>query len=230
MSDVIEKSHARIMAPKASASAQMGHDPRFQGVLMQLYGLLNAAWQTDDPDLYSGDSDRLLAAGADLVMNMVRSEITEAQAESPLYNVAAQIKAAMMVPGDTPSAERLALIEQAGEILKHLLDDPKALDVWTAPAQKETLLVTGSTSITAAGKAATDLFGQCVYDIAHLADAIVLLSNTMHDDTLRAGALLRCYGVRITDLSSQLISFFDQDDGTTMGDVQRVLYRNVGQR
>lgn len=120
----------RNAAPKIQAPAPVAQDTPFQGVLTQLYSLLNEAWQTDDPDQITGDSDRLLSTGADLVMDLVRAETPESESTNLLYSVAAQIKAAMQVPGDTPSNERLVLVEQAGEILKSLLDDAKAIEPW----------------------------------------------------------------------------------------------------
>lgn len=135
MSAVIDKPRSKTTttkapAPAPQATAPEGQDPRFQGALMQLYSLLNEAWQTDDPDQYSGDSNRLLATGADLVMGLVRSETPRSEAERDLYDIAAQIKAAMLVPGDTPTNERLSLIDRAGDILKVLLDDAEAIQPW----------------------------------------------------------------------------------------------------
>lgn len=226
MNAVIEKALAktttsRARAPQAPAPAEQ--DPRFQGALMQLYSLLNEAWQTDDPDQYSGDSNRLLATGADLVMDLVRAETPRSEAERELYDIAAQIKAAMLVPGDTPSAERLALVEQAGEILKHLLEDPKALDAWTPPEQEEEpRIITWGTPITEGGETAVNLALRCTYDIEYLADAVVRLGAT--DDAETVGALARCLGLRIKRLNSRVMSLLDKDDSITMGEMQRTIY------
>lgn len=225
MSAVIEKPRAkRVVVSKTTPTAPAPQASPFHGPLKQLHALLLQAYQYGDPEQESSDSDRLLATGADLALDLVETDETLANVEPLLYDIAAQIKAAMIVPGDTPSAERIALIEQAGVILKALLDDPRVLEVWSPPEQQEERrIVSANTPITEGGEIAERLVIRCSYDLEYLADAVIRLGDLSIEDE-ELGALARCYGARIKELNSRLMSHLDKDDMITVGDVHNTLF------
>ena len=127
MSSVIEKPKAKSL-PKKAAPAPSTND--LSASLSVLQGLLDSAWQSDDPEQKSGDSNRLLATATSLIEDLQADRSSSVKVECTLYNVAAQVKAALLVPGDMPSAERVALVEQIGVVLSGLLNDPLVLKNW----------------------------------------------------------------------------------------------------
>ena len=126
MNAVIEKPKAKSL-PKKAAPAPAKND--LSASLSVLQGLLDQAWKCDEPENLSGDSNRLLLTARGLV-DAIQSALSAEEAEGLLYDVAAQVKAALLVPGDTPSAERIALVEQIGVLLSELLDEPLVLKNW----------------------------------------------------------------------------------------------------
>ncbi|WP_311221370.1 MULTISPECIES: hypothetical protein [unclassified Acidovorax] len=95
---------------------------------------------TDESICYSGESERLLRAAHYLADAMSRRpeefyDSGEATTVNETYTIASLIKAALQVPGDAPSPERLSFIEQARMPLVALTNDPGVLDGWeTYPA------------------------------------------------------------------------------------------------
>lgn len=76
-----------------------------------------------------------------------------------------------------------------------------------------------------AGKHGTDLVIRCSYDIEQIADAITLLGDEAGaEDDFMTGALLRCFGTRVKDLNSIIMSHLDADS-ITLQEVQHRLYR-----
>ncbi|OWG18845.1 hypothetical protein KDK82_2325 [Delftia sp. K82] len=69
----------------------------------------------------------------------------------------------------------------------------------------------------------------CSYDIQGLADAVTLMGDELDDEAVnftRITALLRCYGTRIRDLNSILMSFIDEDALRVL-DMKHMLYRGA---
>lgn len=66
---------------------------------------------------------------------------------------------------------------------------------------------------------------QCTWDISKLADAVTLMADeAAADGDVTAEALLRCYGVRIATLNSQVMSYLDNDTGVTAEHMYREIY------
>ncbi|QIL71633.1 hypothetical protein G7048_15495 [Diaphorobacter sp. HDW4B] len=128
MNAVIEKPKAKSL-PKKAAPAPAKND--LSASLSVLQGLLDNAWQSScDPEQGSCDGTRLLATATSMVEDLQADHSSPIKVECCLYDVAAQVKAALLVPGDTPSAERVALVGQIGVVLGGLLDDPLVLKNW----------------------------------------------------------------------------------------------------
>jgi len=108
----------------------------------QLYDVLMHASHTDEPHL-TGDSDRLLdcaasmADAASLECWIDRDPVDDAEVKA--YDIAALVIASVKVEGDTCSAERLALLRTAEQLLAGLADDKdvlrSALDAWSGQAR-----------------------------------------------------------------------------------------------
>lgn len=100
--------------------------------LADLARALNAAANADCSHLYSGESDRLLHVAYEISARLANS--SDAELDGPAGNepftVAALVKAALQVPGDCHTPERLAFIEQARAPLIGLTGDPTVLDGW----------------------------------------------------------------------------------------------------
>lgn len=100
-----------------------------------LENVLDHAANTDEapgPDS-SGESDRLLRVASELAGRLLANPKDAGDCstvDNRAYTIASLIKAALQVPGDTPSAERLAFIEQARAPLVGLTDCATVLDGW----------------------------------------------------------------------------------------------------
>lgn len=107
--------------------------------LETLAAALNYAANTVEATAYSGESDRLLRVAHELADHLFARPDEAgscATVGNRAYTIASLIKAALQVPGDTPSAERLAFVEQTRGPLVALTGDPTVLDGWeTYPAQ-----------------------------------------------------------------------------------------------
>ncbi len=127
MNAVIEKPKAKSL-PKKAAPAPAKND--LGASLSLLQGLLDSAWKSGNPEQSCCDGARLLATAMSMVEDLQTDHNSPNKVEGTLYDVAAQVKAALLVPGDTPSAERISLVGQIGAVLSGLLDDPLVLKNW----------------------------------------------------------------------------------------------------
>lgn len=130
MNAVIDKPRTKTAAKKAAPAPASTPDARIHEAIDTLGTLLNHAWQVDGAGQNSCDSNRLLSTARYIVGHLQDDHSNESMLERGLYDIAAQVKAAMMVPGDAPSAERVALVDQIGVVLSDLLDDPQVLKNW----------------------------------------------------------------------------------------------------
>lgn len=107
----------------------------------ELARALDDAARTEETQSWSGESDRILRTAHEMAVEMITAP-TGHEDNTPgnrAYTIAALIKAALQVPGDTPSAERLTFIEQTRAPLVGLTGDPKVLDGWeTSPGDTAT--------------------------------------------------------------------------------------------
>lgn len=90
---------------------------------------LTAACGTDEPHGWSGDSDRLLRIAADIAEREAQRIYEGQDAEHRAYDIAALIKAARLVPGDTESSSRAALLATAELHLAVLTEDAACLRI-----------------------------------------------------------------------------------------------------
>lgn len=129
MSEVITrpqkaKSTTAKPAPKAPAKV---HEGKFTPYTIKaafgiLEVLLHSACKTDEAHGWSGDSDRLLRIAAGLADEAHINTPDYDDAERVAFDIAALIKAAKLVPGDTESPERADLINQAAVQLNWLTE------------------------------------------------------------------------------------------------------------
>lgn len=100
-----------------------------------LENVLDHAANTDEapgPDS-SGESDRLLRVASELAGRLLANPKDAGDCstvDNRAYTIASLIKAALQVPGDMPSAERLAFLEQAWVPLIGLTGDPTVRAGW----------------------------------------------------------------------------------------------------
>ncbi|MBS0427151.1 MAG: hypothetical protein JSR41_07670 [Proteobacteria bacterium] len=86
--------------------------------------LLDQAAAEEGPEVYSGESERLLRMGATLARKFVIGDRDhEESAENFAYDIAALVRASRLVPGDGESKKRAELLEQCEPILRSLVDD-----------------------------------------------------------------------------------------------------------
>lgn len=87
--------------------------------------------------------------------------------------------------------------------------------------------VTAATFSHDAGHKGTTMVIRCAYDIEGIADAVTNLGDEAASiDEHGMAALLRCYGTRVKELNSMVISHLDQDH-ITLSDVQFAIYRGA---
>ncbi len=66
---------------------------------------------------------------------------------------------------------------------------------------------------------------QCTWDIEAIAGAVNALADEVGaDGDIAAEALLRCYGVRIATLNSQVMSYLDNDTGVTAEHMHKAIF------
>lgn len=85
--------------------------------------ILADAHQTDEPHLWSGNSDRLLRVARDLAEEASKHPPSAADVDQLAFDIAALIVGAKLIPGDTESPERLALLQRAAVILNWLTEE-----------------------------------------------------------------------------------------------------------
>ena len=188
----------------------------------QLAALLKQAARTDEAHAHCGDSDRLLRIGGELAARAAAS-LSADDCEDLAFDIAACVSASSRVPGDTQSPKRAEFIKVAANALALL-----------AGTSIEDILRGGAGPVPENGvQAARDtirLFAlDCSYDVQGLADAVTLLGEEIGSesiDLVRIAALLRCYGTRIRDLNSILMSFIDEDP-LSARHMKHTLYRGA---
>lgn len=102
--------------------------------LESLENVLGHAANTDEAESLLGESARRLRVASELAGALSANHYDAGDCGAVKNRgytiIASLIKAALQAPGDTPSAERLAFIEQARAPLIGLTGDPAVLDGW----------------------------------------------------------------------------------------------------
>lgn len=71
---------------------------------------------------------------------------------------------------------------------------------------------------------------QCTWDISELAQAVTRMADeAAADGDVAVEALLRCYGVRIATLNSQVMSYLDNDIGVTAEHMYKAIFGRMKQ-
>ena len=112
---------AASKAPHDCAPAEPDRTPLvLRAVFERASSLLrDASWTVED-HLWSGDSDRILEVAADTLYHKAPLATTIDEARTFAFDATALIKAARLVPGDTESPQRTALLERTAQEL-HLI-------------------------------------------------------------------------------------------------------------
>lgn len=126
------KSKTRPAAPTA-ATEQAYAKTAIAVAFGEIGSALLAAARTDEARNESGDSNRLLRVAGNLA-DAAQFHPAASGAEYLAFDIAALVKAALLVPSDVPSAERKACIEEARPHLVQLTDCLDVLEP-VAPAQ-----------------------------------------------------------------------------------------------
>ena len=119
------QSNAPSLTPKAGAVATA---TAIANAFERVQEALHAAAMTDEPHAFSGDSDRILQQASDLAGRTAAVVLSSIEAERKAFDVAALVKAALRVPGDTASDERNAFIEEARVLLAWLTECEQVLE------------------------------------------------------------------------------------------------------
>jgi len=121
------------VAASEPASANLPTKHQERAWLEALAAALDQAANTEEALIWSGESDRLLRVAHELADHL-HIHPDEAGAcgtiDNRAHTVAALIKAALQVPGDKPSAERVAFIKQTRAPLVALTGCATVLDGW----------------------------------------------------------------------------------------------------
>lgn len=71
---------------------------------------------------------------------------------------------------------------------------------------------------------------QCTWDIDGIAGAVKALADEVGaEGDIATEALLRCYGMRIVTLNSQVMSFLDRDAGVTAEHMHKAIFGKAKQ-
>lgn len=119
------KPSAKSVAPSSSASFSPDAIKAAFGIVEVL---LNEAYGTDEAHDWSGDSDRLIRVAHNLADKANISPPTGSDVDGIAFNIAALIRAARLVPGDSESPERKALLDQAAVQLDWLTESSGCCD------------------------------------------------------------------------------------------------------
>lgn len=117
----VKKAQAHNAPPARTATHNFPAET-IKAAFGQVEMLLSEAYMTDEDHGWSGDSDRLLCVAKNLAD---RAEIDPPQGPQiyeEAFNIAALIRAARLVPGDSESPQRKALIDQAAVHLNWLTE------------------------------------------------------------------------------------------------------------
>ncbi|MDT0137754.1 hypothetical protein [Acidovorax sp. PRC11] len=121
---------ATAPAPALASLTTQQHE---RACLEALATALDHAANTEEASTWSGESDRLLRVAHELAEQLhihPDQAVTCGTLDNRAHTVAALIKAALQVPGDKPSAERVAFIEQTRAPLVALTGCVTVLDGW----------------------------------------------------------------------------------------------------
>lgn len=197
-----------------------------RAALLKLSELFDEAAYTDEAHEYSGESDRYLRIASELAERFSAGETLERSLQNFAFDLAALVNAARLVPGDTESPARKALLEQAKPLLQRLADD-EAGDNIIQPAAARPYVVAPrlkrETPIQNCGEVGLDLIRQCTYDIATLSDEILARAAQMEDAGSSEGVIYRALADRISRLNSIIMSFHSDDD-RQLGECFRVVW------
>ncbi|KJA11312.1 hypothetical protein RP29_06215 [Acidovorax temperans] len=168
----------------------------------QVEVLLEAAHAIDEDHPWSGDSDRLLRMAFVLAGQAHANPPTGFEIERIAFDIAALVRAARLVPGDSESEPRKILIDQAAVHLNWLTEsDAGGLDCCDPevprPAAPGTTLheQTASTSDEAE---CLELARRANYEIQRLSESTQLLTDEMDSED---GALVHSVMARIIALA-----------------------------
>ncbi|WP_375576385.1 hypothetical protein [Paracidovorax oryzae] len=129
-----------LLATKVEQEASAPATQQQQSAWLEaLATTLDHAANTEEASSWSGESDRLLRVAHELAdhLHIHPDEAGPCKTiDNRAHTIAALIKAAMQVPGDTPSPERLAFIEQTRSPLVALTGCATVLDGWDTYPRK----------------------------------------------------------------------------------------------
>ncbi|MBV7428089.1 MULTISPECIES: hypothetical protein [unclassified Acidovorax] len=148
----------------------------------QIEALLCAAHMTEENHEWSGDSCRLLHIAHGLAAQASENPLAGHDLEEAAFNIAALIRAARLVPGDSESPERKVLVDQATVHLNWLTESDAAGQDCCDPGvpRPAAPAVPGATA-PSDEVGYRELARQANYEISKLADALQTL--TLHEGT-----------------------------------------------
>lgn len=164
----------------------------------QVESLLGAAHLTDENHEWSGDSCRLLRVAHGLAAQAHRHPPVGHEIEQFAFDIAALIRAARMVPGDSESAERAALVDQAAVHLNWLTECDTAgqncCDPGVPRPAAPNAVRLDQTPGTSDEAECIELARQATYEITKLAETMQLVANqlsTEEDHPITHGLMAR---------------------------------------
>ena len=121
MNAVLEKPSAKARGRKAVPAAPASTPTPLASAAATLFAevgdFLALASGTDEDHAFSGESDRLLSIGAMIALDAAKGKYSNTNAENTVYDIAACINSARLVPDDDESVERTLHIENAAQRL-----------------------------------------------------------------------------------------------------------------
>lgn len=123
MNAILEKPPAKARGRKvasfapAPAQAPANSISEDSALFAEVGDFLAQASGTDEDHAFSGESDRLLSIGAMIALDAAQGKFSNTNAENTVYDIAACINSARLVPGDDESVERTLHINNAAERL-----------------------------------------------------------------------------------------------------------------
>lgn len=150
----------------------------------QIEALLCAAHVTEESHDWSGDSCRLLRIAYVLAAQAHRNPPAGHEIDQSAFDIAALIRAARLVPGDSESPQRKVLVDQAAVHLNWLTQSDAAGQDCCNPGIPRPAAPTTSGTPAAADLDETgyrDLARHANYEILKLAEALQIL--TLHEGT-----------------------------------------------
>lgn len=170
-----------------------------QAAFNQVETLLQAAHDTDEDHPWSGNSDRLLRMAFVLAGQAHANPPTDFEIERIAFDIGALVYAARLVPGDSESRERKALIDQAAVHLNWLTGSDTAGQDCCAPGVPRPAAPGTTpheqTASTSEEAECLELARQAVYEIQKLAEAMQLVAEQMgnEDHPIAHGVMARIF-------------------------------------